>query len=38
MIISSKTESATGKERESVNTFAFDKVGSLPIELSYHIS
>ena len=29
MIISSKTESATGKERESVNTFAFDKV-SLP--------
>ena len=26
MIISSKTESATGKERESVNTFAFDKV------------
>jgi len=26
MIISSKTESATGKERESVNTFSFDKV------------
>jgi len=30
MIISSKTESATGKERESVNTFAFDKVSHLP--------
>jgi len=29
MIISSKTESATGKERESVNTFAFDKVSLL---------
>jgi kinesin family protein C1 len=29
MIISSKTESATGKERESVNTFSFDKVSSL---------
>jgi kinesin family protein C1 len=28
MIISSKTESATGKERESVNTFSFDKVSS----------
>lgn len=26
MIISSRTESATGKEREQVNTFAFDKV------------
>lgn len=26
MIVSSKTESATGKEREQVNTFAFDKV------------
>lgn len=29
MIVSSKTESATGKEREQVNTFAFDKVSQL---------
>lgn len=29
MIISSKTESATGKEREQVNTFSFDKVSVL---------
>jgi kinesin family protein C1 len=41
MIISSKTESATGKERESVNTFAFDKVSHPPhrrTELMYRSS
>jgi kinesin family protein C1 len=33
MIISNKTESATGKEREQVNTFAFDKVSCRPLSI-----